>query len=81
MHSVLYYKFGDSIISDATFDSWARELARLQNDNPEISDSVEYMLEPFRGFVGETGYDLPLHDMNAQRVAKHLKYGPQMTQT
>ena len=76
VHSILYYKFGDSILSDAIFDQWAKELAKLQTDNPDVSESVEYMLEAFRDFAGETGYHLPLHDIRAQRVARHLKYGP-----
>lgn len=75
VHSILYYKFGDSILSDAVFDQWAKELAKLQVDNPEVSESVEYMYEAFKDFAGETGYHLPLHDIRAQRVARHLKYG------
>ena len=29
VHSCIYYRLNDNLISDATYDKWARELARL----------------------------------------------------
>lgn len=72
VHSIIYYKFGTSVIDDAAFDTMAYDLVRLQKDYPEDSEAVEYMREEFRDFTGETGYDLPLHDIRAQKVAQHL---------
>jgi hypothetical protein len=62
LHSILYYRFDNPIISDGQFDSWARELAKKQKDNPEASERVHYHKEAFRDFEGETGFHLPLED-------------------
>lgn len=72
VHSILYYRLGESIVPDGTFDRWARELAALQRAHPETSEGVEYMLDAFRDYTGETGYHLPLADERATRVARHL---------
>jgi NAD-dependent DNA ligase len=51
-----------SVISDATFDRWARELAALQLENPEIAQEGVYADE-FADFFGSiTGFNLPLSD-------------------
>lgn len=72
VHSILYYGLNESIIDDATFDKWARELAELQRAHPGASERVEYMREAFRDFTGDTGFDLPLTDQRANRVARDL---------
>lgn len=72
VHSIIYYSWGTSIIDDATFDIWARELARLQRENPDVSTSVEYFREEFEDFNGETGFHLPLMDERALVVAAQL---------
>lgn len=72
VHSIIYYRFNTTVIDDATFDLWARELAQLQKDHPDVSAKVDYHREAFEGFDGETGYHLPLHDKRAMRVAGHL---------
>jgi hypothetical protein len=72
VHSILYYRYDSPLISDATFDSWARELAALQKAHPELAEEVAYMRERFRGFTGNTGYDLPLGDPAAVAVAWRL---------
>lgn len=73
MHSILYYRFGESIIPDAQFDAWAQELALLQSQHPEDSKAVEYYRDEFTDFTGETGFHLPLWDPRAQNVARHLQ--------
>lgn len=70
VHSILYYRLGASTLDDSTFDVWARELARLQKENPEISESVEYMREDFADFAGETGFHLALMDERATSIAE-----------
>lgn len=72
IHSTLYYRLDKSIITDVQFDKWARELAQLQRDYPEISDAVPYHKEAFNGFDGTTGYDLPIWDGDAIRKAEQL---------
>lgn len=72
VHSALYYRLNASYLDDAVFDRWAHQLADLQHQNPEASESVAYMVDAFRGFTGDTGFHLPLHDMATLRVAQHL---------
>lgn len=72
VHSILYYRLDSSLIPDATYDAWAQELIRLQADHPEVSESVPYHLDAFRNFTSSTGYDLPLDDERANRVARDL---------
>jgi hypothetical protein len=76
VHSVLYYRLDAQLIPDATFDSWARELSTLQEQNPEIAEEVPYMREAFHGFTGDTGFDLPLDDPAARAMAQRLLAHP-----
>ena len=73
VHSILYYRYNVNVIPDSQFDTWAQELARVQQEFPEQSEAVEYRLEAFRNFTGETGFHLPLHDMEATKIAKQLR--------
>lgn len=62
IHSFLYYRMNTSVIPDATFDQWARELAKLQSENPEIAQEGVYA-DAFADFSGSiTGFNLPLSD-------------------
>lgn len=72
VHSILYYNMGESILPDATFDKWARELAKLQKDHQQLSESIPYMRYAFADFEGETGYHLPLMDRRANKIAEEL---------
>lgn len=72
VHSILYYAYNTNVVPDATYDLWAQELAKVQQDHPEDSEAVEYHLEAFRGYTGETGFHLPLHDRRATNIAKTL---------
>ncbi|QIN94442.1 DNA ligase [Arthrobacter phage Lego] len=72
VHSILYYRLDASLIPDATYDAWAQELIRLQREHPEISEGVAYHRDAFRTFTSSTGYDLPLDDARANRVARDL---------
>lgn len=71
VHSVIYYKMDDNLISDAQWSKWAFELAELQNKYPEIAKTCWYADE-FEGFEGSSGYDLPLDDLWAEQVARRL---------
>jgi hypothetical protein len=72
VHSILYYKYDRPLIADHVYDSWAQELIRLQAEHPEISEAVEYHRDAFGNFTSSTGYDLPLDDERANRVARDL---------
>lgn len=56
-HSVAYYKYGISFISDEQFDKWANELRKLQKAYPKASKRVVYAKE-FKGWDGTTGFHL-----------------------
>lgn len=55
IHSCLYYYFNESIISDATFDKWCKELVELHDKYPDYTDDNDRY---FTGFDGSTGYHL-----------------------
>lgn len=42
VHSYLYYKLDESVISDQTFDAWYKELVQLHKDYPEIAKKAPY---------------------------------------
>lgn len=41
VHSYIFYRLNDAIISDSTFNTWACELIELQKSYPEWSKEVE----------------------------------------
>lgn len=61
VHSCIYYRLNDSVISDHVFDYWSKELAELQAQFPQIAEQCVYHKE-FEGFDGSSGFDLPIHD-------------------
>jgi hypothetical protein len=74
IHSCLYYHMDNPSWDDYQFDCVARELSKIQIDNPEISKRVRYY-KPFLGF-GETGcfsgYSLPYTLPEIQEKANML---------
>lgn len=60
VHSALYYRMNENIISDHTFDMWSKELAELQKKYPEITEQCVYH-DGFKDFDGSSGYNLPYH--------------------
>lgn len=71
VHSCIYYHLHTSIISDYTWDSWARELVELQKDHPDISRQV-VLYEYFEDFDGSTGFDLPIEEDWVVGIANKL---------
>jgi len=61
IHSCLYYEMDTNLISDRTWDMWAKELRQLQADYPEISRQVGWY-EAFKDWDASTGAFLPLKD-------------------
>lgn len=49
VHSYIYFRFQEAIISNETFDRWAAELIGMQGLYPDISKEVE-LYDEFRDF-------------------------------
>ena len=71
IHSIIYYKLDDNLVSDDTWSKWALELEELQNSYPDIAKQCPYA-EAFEDFDHSTGMDLPLDDPWAIGKAKQL---------
>ena len=71
VHSIIYYKMNDNLISDSTWSAWATELEELQAEYPEIASKVPYARE-FKDFDHSTGMNLPLNDPWAVNKARQL---------
>lgn len=62
IHSFLYYRMNTSIVPDAIYDQWAKELAELQQEHPDIAFEGIYA-DAFKDFSESvTGFNLPLSD-------------------
>lgn len=71
VHSCIYYHMDENIITDKQYDTWARELQKLQEDHPLISAKVIWN-EAFKGYDASTGFDLPITDPWVIRKAEYL---------
>lgn len=71
INSVIYYRFGDNLISDEQWTRWAIELEELQRKYPDIADKVWYA-DAFKDFDHSTGQNLPLDDPWAVNKAWQL---------
>lgn len=71
VHSVLYYRLNENLVSDSQWAAWAVELEELQKNYPNIAKNVPYADE-FENFEHSSGYNLPLHDPWAVNKARQL---------
>ena len=71
VHSYLYYEMNTNLISDKQFDTWGRELVKLQQDYPRIAKIVDYA-DDFSDWDASTGAFLPLHNEEVIRMATRL---------
>ena len=71
VHSVIYYKLDENLISDNTWAEWAKELRQLQSDYPDLAKECPYA-DDFKSFDASTGYNLPLSDRWAIGKAHQL---------
>lgn len=71
IHSIIYYRLNDNIISDDKWAEWALELENLQKQYPDIASKCPYA-EGFEGFDHSTGMSLPLEDSWAVNKAMQL---------
>ncbi len=58
VHSIVYYKLGQSIVTDSQFDNNCYQLAKLMGKYPKEAKLSHYS-RYFKGFDGSTGFDLP----------------------
>lgn len=71
VHSIIYYRMNDNLISDSTWSEWALELEKLQKKYPKIAMKGCYARD-FRDFDHSTGMNLPLDDPWGIAKAYHL---------
>lgn len=71
VHSCLYYRMNQNIVSDYDFDLWAKQLVEMMEQEPVIfSESVYYA--DFKTFDGSTGHDLPFWRDEIVNIAAKL---------
>ena len=71
VHSYIYYKRDENLITDFDFDKWAFELAELQNKYPELAKECPYA-DAFEDWDGSTGAFLPYELPNIVAIAERL---------
>lgn len=72
IHSIIYYRYGTSLISDQEFDVRAKRLKHLQEQYPLVSQTVEFY-EDFKDWDGTTGYHLlRTYPDDMERIAQRL---------
>lgn len=69
VHSYLYYVLDRPIVSDATWQRWANELALMQRNHPKLV--LNFYDEDFADWDGSTGMHLPQYPWVVDR-ADHL---------
>ena len=72
VHSIIYYELNSSVVTDKVFDANAKQLVKMQNDNPKTSAQSDYWYV-FNDFDGSTGFDL-YHRLNkkGKQYLKHI---------
>lgn len=81
IHSCIYYEKDSNIINDKQWDTWARELVKLQSDYPEIASKVAHA-DAFKDWDASTGAFLPLKDKSlVGRANCLLRYNAQVSDT
>lgn len=71
VHSLLYYELDMTLVSDAKWAEWGKELAELQNAHPDTASQVIFA-QAFKGFDGSTGFNLPYKDEQVVNIALRL---------
>ncbi len=73
VHSYIYYEMDDSVVSDAQWSQWAKELVWLSQEFPDISKKAPYYKE-FDGFDGSTGFDFKYDEKIKNRAAQLIAH-------
>jgi len=61
VHSFLYYRCGESVVSDGEWDRSARVVKILQESFPEVC-ALDFFDEDFKDWTGMTGFDLTYNE-------------------
>lgn len=67
VHSVIYYRFDDNLVSDHTYTQWAFELADLMKKYPDIAKQSVFWGD-MKDFVGHTGFDKANHPWGVEKA-------------
>lgn len=73
VHSIIYYKYDQNIVSDYTWSKWAKELYDMQKANPEIAKDTA-LYDIFKDFDYSTGSNLPMDHERGDHIARCLMY-------
>ena len=71
VHSLLYYDLDVTLVPDAKWAEWAKELVSLQSAHPDIASRVIFA-DAFKGFDASTGFNLPYRDEQVINIAFRL---------
>jgi len=71
IHSCIYYRMNENIISDHQWAAWAKELVEAQERFPDIAEK-ELWAKEFADFDGSTGFHLPIHEPGVIARAQRL---------
>ena len=71
VHSIIYYRLNENLISDEKWAEWALELELLTQEYPHIAQNA-FLAEEFKDFDHSTGYNLPLETPWAVQKAMEL---------
>lgn len=58
IYSIMYYELNESCIADKRYDSYARQLSTMQNENMQDAERSQYWY-CMKDFDPSTGFDLP----------------------
>lgn len=64
IHSIIYYRFDENIVSDDAWQIWADELAKVQNHYPSCC-KIGFYDDDFKDWTGATGHDLDLYTLES----------------
>ena len=71
VHSYIYYRMDDNIVTDHQWSAWAVELAELQNKYPDIEKQIP-LRKGFEDWDGSSGAFLPLDEPRIKTKARKL---------
>lgn len=71
VHSIIYYRLDESLITDEEWTRWALDLEELTREYPHIAQNA-FLAEGFKDFDHSTGYNLPLETPWAVQKAMDL---------
>lgn len=61
VHSIIYYHFNTTLVTDAVYDGWANQLVALHKQHPEFLHKG-YLHMVFQDWTGDTGMHLPVRE-------------------